>query len=241
MTEYDLILSFTSWRKRLKDRKLLYVIQHALQQKTQYKYKLVLVLSEDEFKNKEGDVPKDILELTKLLPDRFEILWTKRDTRALKKLNPSMKKWPDLPIMTFDDDMILLDTAVDVMMNEYKKTPDTIVALSRHPLKRGNRSYDKLIITSHVKIFPPNSLYDLDEDIFMKVFRGLEDDIFNGIRAAISGTKARGIPKNGVISNYFPVLYAKTTALNSEYRFFDARQMVANFCNEYKEYAKYIM
>ena len=47
--QYDLVLSLTTWRKRINTTGLKYVLMTMLRQKTTANYKVVLVLSEDEF------------------------------------------------------------------------------------------------------------------------------------------------------------------------------------------------
>jgi len=238
--QYDVILSFTSWKGRIYDRKFLYVLQHALEQTTTYKYKVVLALSDEEFPKKEDELPKDIVFIAESMPDRFEIIWTHKNTKALKKLNPAMHKWPELPIITFDDDEILSKNAVERMMCEHKKTPECIIGADCHSLKRQNCTYDKIKLVTHVRLFPAHSLEDLSEEIFSSVFNNLEDDIFNGIRSAIKGTKSRRIGINGltVDGQWFPVLYDNKTNLGREYRRADALAMVREFVAKYPQYKK---
>lgn len=238
--EFDCILSFTTWKKRINDRKLLYVIQKALSQKTKYKYKVILCLSEEEFRGKENDIPSELLELEKLCGGKFEILWTWRNTRALKKLNPAMRKYSELPIITFDDDILLSDNAVEIFMNEHNKTPRHILGCDCHPLKRG-QVYNKIQLVTHVRLYPPGSIADVDDEIFMDCFNGLEDDIWNGVRSSMKGSPSRKIGINGITldGKWFPVLYPRETALNMEYRHADANAMVRKLCNKYPEYKKY--
>ena len=63
---YDIILSFTSWKGRIYDTSFLFVLLSMLKQKTSFKYKVVLVLSTDEFRNKEKDLPPRLVELNEL-------------------------------------------------------------------------------------------------------------------------------------------------------------------------------
>lgn len=237
----DCVLSFTTWRKRIYDHRLLYVIQHALSQKTKHDYKVVLALSEEEFKNKEKDVPSEILELEKLCGGKFEILWTYKNTRALKKLDPAREKYPDVPIITFDDDEILAPTCLDKMMSEHEKTPDMILGADCHKLKRGGRVYDQLWLVTHVRLFPPHSLANIEQDIFSTVFKSAEDDIFNALRAAVKGTKSRkvGIDKLTVDEKWFPSLYPSDTSLGREYRFLNANRMIEELCAKYNKYKKF--
>lgn len=185
MTDPECILSVTSWKGRIYDRNVPAILWAFTQQKTSYRYKVVLVLSEDEFPGKVKDIPAEISTLTDIL-DNFEILWTKRNTRALKKLNPVMKAYPDIPVMTTDDDCILVPDAVQRAMDQHKAMPRAILSVGlwefHHPLQQ---------VTYGFRLYPPHSLYDLDDELFMKYFGGYEDDIWNAIRARLAGTESR--------------------------------------------------
>lgn len=63
MQKYDMILSLTSWKGRIYDPSFLVVLLSMLKQNTTAKYKVVLVLSEDEFPNKEVELPQKLVEL----------------------------------------------------------------------------------------------------------------------------------------------------------------------------------
>lgn len=234
--EFDCILSFTTWKKRINDRKLLYVIQKALSQKTKYKYKVILCLSEEEFRGKENDIPSELLELEKLCGGKFEILWTWRNTRALKKLNPAMRKYSELPIITFDDDILLSENAVEIFMNHYIKDKTKIYAIITHPF---NDNFKRMYLSVQLKLFPPHSLADIPEDAFVKHFLNLEDDIFNAIRASVNGTKSVKIPMGSVILNTNRRLYDRASDLSNEYRRCNAGKMVTDFFREYPQYKQY--
>lgn len=52
------------------------------EQITNFKYKVVLSLSEEEFPNKENDLPEFVNLFAE--SDNFEILWSYKNTKALK-------------------------------------------------------------------------------------------------------------------------------------------------------------
>lgn len=66
---------------------------------------ITLTLSEDEFPNKEKDLPEDLILLYNSIPN-FEIQWVKENTKAFKKLIPTLYKYRQLDcwICTIDDD-----------------------------------------------------------------------------------------------------------------------------------------
>ena len=60
---YQCIVSLTSWRGRIFSEIVQLVLFSLLKQKTKYRYKVVLVLSTDEFPKKEAELPANIVKL----------------------------------------------------------------------------------------------------------------------------------------------------------------------------------
>ena len=93
----DAIISLTSWKKRINT--VSYTIYSLL--KKCPGFDIVLTLSEDEFPDKEKELPRDLLYLAK--NGFVEILWVKENTYTFKKMLPTMKKYPNKAIITADD------------------------------------------------------------------------------------------------------------------------------------------
>ena len=183
---YECVVSLTSWRGRLYSEIVQLVLFSLLKQNTKYRYKVVLVLSSDEFPKKEAEVPKNILALAEKV-GHFSLLWTKKNTKALKKLDPTMAEYPDLPVITTDDDIIVKPDFVQSFMDCHKAHPKDVIYAhvwdfwENHDIK----------ISGWGRLFPPHSLYPLDEQLFYSLFQGAEDDVWNGIRVWLAGTKVR--------------------------------------------------
>lgn len=80
--QLDIIVSLTTWKRRISGGTLPRVLFRLLeQQDTSINYKVVLVLSEEEF-GKDYKLPETIS--IWLNNPKFEILWTYENTRALK-------------------------------------------------------------------------------------------------------------------------------------------------------------
>jgi hypothetical protein len=231
--KYQLIISLTTWKKRINDITLIENLTRLFLQKTSVKYKVVLVLSEEEFPNKEKELPYKLLLFKEL--ENFEILWTYKNTKALKKLNPTMLKYPNLPIITLDDDILLEKYVIEDLYHLYLNYPQKIIT--------GNKStfYNFFIngsiecITGGIRLFPPNSLYPLDENIFEKYFSVVDDD-FNSIRATLQGTKYLIYNKNfGNIynGNMLNALYITYKPLLSK-----AKEIWNHFFNDYPDIKK---
>lgn len=183
----DCIVSITSWRGRIKSETVVSNIRKLLRQKTTFNYKVTLVLAEDEFPQKEAELTAALVELTQKDP-KFEIVWVKENTRALKKLG-GWSKYPDVPIITTDDDIAVKDSFVEDFMQCHLKYPKDIITAHLWMHSTG------IEVSGWGRLFPVDSLAKLPDVCFMRFFRGLEDDVYNGLRAALIGVKHRKLGK----------------------------------------------
>lgn len=99
----ELIVSMTSWKKRIQFVKN--TIENMLEQ-TIEPFLIELNLSEQEFPNREEDLPSDLMELIKGNPI-IQINWCAGNTKVFKKLIPTIQKFYhyDCYIATVDDDV----------------------------------------------------------------------------------------------------------------------------------------
>lgn len=182
--EPDCVVSLTTWRGRINHPDLPKVLYSIFRQQTKYKFKVVLVLSEEEFPEKENIIPETI----KLFVESeiLEIIWCYKNTKAYKKLHPTIKKYSNIPIMTTDDDILLMSNAIETFMNIHQQYPNKI--LSEDGIFKKDFS-PQIYLTGFFRLYPPNSLYDANEDDFLNFYDGLEDDAYNAILAIIKGTE----------------------------------------------------
>lgn len=129
----DLIVSLTSYGGRVKS---VHQVIDSLLSQTVQGYKVILWLSRDEFKNKEKDLPK---ELVSLIGKRFEVMWTK-DIRSYTKLIPALKAFPGSIIVTADDDIKYQDNWLELLYREHLKYPRNIIAHRAHRIKEKDKS-----------------------------------------------------------------------------------------------------
>lgn len=224
MEQYDCIVSLTTWKGRINNDTLCHVLFNLIEkQVTDFKYKVVLVLSEEEF-GKDYKLPKKLNLITKSA--KFEILWTYKNTKALKKLDPVMEKYPDLPIITLDDDELLDYNAIDMMMKEHQVTPDMILGTICG-------ACNGIMRVGELRLYPPHSLYKLDDNDFEKYFNCLQDDEWNGIRAKIKNTQMRRIKRKLVIKQTYG---NQGLALRKEYVKFDCNYAIRRFKEDHPQY-----
>ena len=186
--QYDMIISFTSWKKRIFASEFIVVLLSLLKQNTTAKYKVVLVLSTDEFPKQENELPKKLVTINELC-DNFEILWTKENIRAYKKYFPTRRKYPDENICIVDDDSLFHSNFVDTMIKYIKENPNKII-LGKNPRCKYNDTIAG--VRWGGACCPPNSLYDLDETFGRKYFHE-HDDEFYYLLAILKGTHYKGI------------------------------------------------
>ncbi len=191
------VVSLTSWRGRIYSEIVQLVLFSLLKQESPVPFKVVLVLSTDEFPKKEKEVPENILKMARGC-DNFEILWTKENTGPYKKYGPVHRKYPDLPIITVDDDSTAYPHFMKTLWELHRKNPDRVIyGCNGKPYSWiGKRSID--CVRYGVALYPPGSTYDLDEQFGMKYFKFMDDE-FMRLLCVLNGTHYVSIDANSVL------------------------------------------
>lgn len=110
------IISLTSWKARINSVGLtLYSLLRECPE-----FHIVLVLSETEFPNKEKDLPDTV----NLIADNnfIEILWVKHNYKAFKKVIFTMHKYPNVPVISADDDCIYTCNYANILYTAWLKS-----------------------------------------------------------------------------------------------------------------------
>ena len=221
MKDYKIIVALTTYKGRIYNKRFPVCLHSIINQKTEIPFKVVLVLSSDEFKSKD-ELPEDLLIFERNI-ENFEILYTKRNTKALKKYNPVNRKYYDLPIISIGDDTIYSDTLVDTCYKEYIKNPNAC-----HAARVGRVGAIK--VPWRIRVFPPNCMAWISEDWFDKCFIQ-HDDLFYGLRLLLAGTPVIKHPeweKLVTKGGY----YGQKKTLGSEYRKISEPDIIKGFFNE---------
>ena len=157
-----IIVSFTSWKKRIQ---YCSHIVDLMTKQTIKPYKIILNLSTDEFVNKESDLPDD---LVKKQNGVFEIYWVKENTKAYKKILPTLERFPNDVIVSVDDDIEYPLDLIEKMYNEYKAYGKKL------PITSGTYKWKNDIFTHYgcfsliKKDFVGNYLNDLYQNVVLK-------------------------------------------------------------------------
>ena len=116
------IIALTSWKARIKGVGLTIfsILKHCKG------FKVVLTLSDEEFPQKEAELPADLQALTK--SGVVQILWVHKNYKPYKKIIFAMKAYPDLPIISADDDCLYKYDYAGELYNKWKQNPGCIIA-----------------------------------------------------------------------------------------------------------------
>ncbi len=165
---------------------------------------LVLWLANEDFPNKEKDLPWVVIMLMK---KGLLVKWHS-NLRSYLKLIPSLKEYPNDIIVTADDDVYYPYNWVEVLYISYLKKPNSIQCHRAHKIKFDLSKtvlpylewefFTKQVSTSYLNfltghggvLYPPFSLYKdvLKGEIFMNLSPS-GDDIWFWAMAVLNGTK----------------------------------------------------
>lgn len=197
-----IIVSLTSFPARMNS---IHTCLYSLLTQTLKPDMVILWLAEENFPNREKDIPDRVLNLQK---NGLTIKWCK-DTRSYKKLIPSLIEFPEDIIITADDDVIYSTEWAEKLYNSYLIYPQDIQA---HRITRfefdgawqtvGKRPYEngsylnKLVGVGGV-LYPPKSLYKdiLNESLFSQL-APTNDDQWFWFQAVLNDVKIRAVEDN---------------------------------------------
>lgn len=191
---YSVVVSLTSWRGRIYSEIVQLVLFSLLKQKTKYRYKVVLVLSTDEFPKKEAELPANIVKLAEKV-ENVELLWDSGNSKAYKKYFPVQRKYPDIPIITIDDDSPAHEDFVEKMMELHNKDTKRVI-YGYHMVPHNFGGID--CVRYGVALYPPKSLFPLDEHFGRKFFKDMDDEYMRLLHV-LAGTQYFEIKASDVL------------------------------------------
>jgi hypothetical protein len=185
----DAIISMTSWKKRINT--VSQTIFSLL--KNCPGFKIVLTLCTEEFPNKEKDLPSDLVDMAK--NNYVEILWVKDNTYTFKKMLPTMKKYPNVPIITADDGVRYNRNYAEELYQLWLKNPNKIISYN---------TWNKQGVTfgggGSGIIFPPNCFHGYT--MTKLIIQTKHDDYYYGCLAKQAGIQWQTINKKPKDSNF---------------------------------------
>ena len=168
--------------------------------------KVILWLAEEQFPQKETELPEKLIELKNY---GLTIKWCK-DTKSYKKLIPTLKEYPEEIIITFDDDIYYPLNTIELLYNEYLKNPNYIYTNRARRFyvkdeelysktsadlmwsKYNDYSYLNKLTGCGGVLYPPNSLCKevFNEEKFTTVIP-TQDDVWFWAMAVLNHTKIK--------------------------------------------------
>lgn len=158
------IISMTSWKARI------YTVGLTIFNliRTCPGFHIVLVLSEEEFPNKEAELPKELLILLK--KNLFELLWVKKNYKSFKKILFTMDKYPSVPIISADDDCIYKYNYANELYEHWLSSSNSCVTYYRC-------DYKGFTITGgYATLYPPNIFKGASQLLNDEIISNHEDD-----------------------------------------------------------------
>lgn len=228
----DVVVSLTSYGRRVSDCVVYYTLVSLLRQKLQ-PARIILWLAQDEWSDK--TLPKKLLNMRKR---GIEIRYCK-NYRSYKKLIPTLINCPNKNVLTVDDDIIYNSDTILKIWHEHKSHPDAIICMSASKpiVKNGVPQYyqswkhyendtsgfnNVFPIGCGGIFYPVGSLYRdvVCEELFMKLCPKA-DDIWFWFCGLLNGTKKNYIRKTH-LDYSFDAMYQyfhKGSALTHSNRF----------------------
>ena len=206
----QLIVSLASYPSRINT---VYKTIETLLNQTVKPDRLILWLAEEQFPNKEADLPENLLKLREF---GFEIGWCE-DLKSYKKLVPALREFPNDIIVTADDDLYYQQDWLESLYNAYLKNPKNIYTRRACRItKKGNvfkiaphysnthyeADFSNQLMGGAGTIYPPHCLHEdvLNTDL-IKELVPTYDDIYFWAMAVAKGTKI-GLIKNKDLNIY---------------------------------------
>ena len=117
--EKQLIVTLTSFPERINE---VHLCINTLLNQTLKPDKIILWLAEEEFPNKEQDLPKNLLKLKNY---GLSIEWCE-NLKSYKKFVPALLKYPDAILITADDDVFYQKNWLELLYKSYRKSPENV-------------------------------------------------------------------------------------------------------------------
>ena len=245
--EPKVIISLTSYPDRMYD---IHYCLYSLLKQTIKPDKIILWLAEEQFPNKEIDVPQKVLDLVEFgLTIRFT-----KDIKSYKKLIPALIEFKNDIIVTADDDIYYPSNWLELLYNEHLNSPTDIICHRAHKITFSDNNIDSYAkwercvnsatnkqalfpTTGGGMLFPPNSLSPevFREDIFTQL-TPYADDIWFWAMSKLNNTNIKLI-KNPI--NEITLINPERDILHKENLYFiNATQndvQLNNILNHYPE------
>lgn len=201
----DVVVSLTSFPARIND---VWMTISSMLRQTYTPAKIILWLSKEQFHSKQ-DLPNN---LTRLEGDVFEIRFVESDIRSHKKYVYAFRDFPDMLVITVDDDIIYSPYLIESLVEEHKKHPDDVLCRYAKKINRGPDGkllpYNKWKTLDYIcdtdvffgsgggTLFQPQKMFkDILNLDLSQTLTPLADDIWLNAMSRLAGLKTRLITR----------------------------------------------
>jgi glycosyltransferase involved in cell wall biosynthesis len=122
-----IIVSLTSYPARIQG---IPTVLESIYSQTLSPHKIVLWLAEEQFPEKEKELPTELLQLC--LSDKLDIRFCEDDLKPHKKYYYAMKEYPEDLIITIDDDLLYESDTIESLFWSYLRYPDCVSTVRTH-------------------------------------------------------------------------------------------------------------
>lgn len=126
-SQKEIIVSLTSYPARIAS---VAAVIASLDDQTRKPDRIVLYLAKNQFPQKEGELPSDLLDLVR--SGKTEIRWVDDDLGPHKKYFYALQEFDDALVVTIDDDLVYPREMIDNLYTTHLRHPDTIPAVRAH-------------------------------------------------------------------------------------------------------------
>ena len=210
----QLIISLTTYADRIESVK--YALYSLFNQSLKAD-KVILWLSEEDFPNKELDLPKSLLSLQK---NGLTIKWCD-NLLAYKKLIPALQEYPNDIIVTADDDLYYPKDWLEKMYENHLENPNSVIVhraryiefTDNNEIKpylamkivENNRkpAYRNLFTGGAGALYPPKSLHeDISKQDIYNTLCPTGDDLWFWAMTVLNETKIKVVPDGFTLLQY---------------------------------------
>lgn len=161
--------------------------------------RVILWLAEEQFHNKENDLPRQLLALKNFGLD-IEFC---EDLRSYKKIIPTLKKYPEAIIITTDDDIYYASDTIETLYTSYLEDKNSIHAhrvkhtkLVEGKIRKCSRTPDTSYFNRQIGygavLYPPHSLYkDVTDTAALKKLLPTHDDVWLWAMSVLNHRKVK--------------------------------------------------
>ena len=196
-SDNDIIVSLTSFPARIN---YVWLTVETLKRQSLRPQKIILYLSKEQFPGQEKSLPEN---LQVVQDDLFEIQFVDDDLRSHKKYYYAFRDYPEMNVVTFDDDVFYESHTVERLYDTHNRFKDCVIcgrACMIDPNRKYNswqRTKDRYVPLNEILqigisgvLYPPHSYSPLIFDIeAIKECIPKADDIWLNYMCRVNGSK----------------------------------------------------